>query len=286
MNHALALNIGRDSMTTPITKPKITNEFLRAISKRTCPHCDGKRTLRWDYDGGQVVCMICARQPGRRWGDRGITGSSSSVEEHGVRGQTVSSVGNSGNISRMPTRRDAVSGLRHKAEVEPKPRSDPIEAVTPHIVHRKPQIHAWTGFITWGIATRPLMCIWPDCENQSSQSIHCIIHRGEYIQEFGIKPVNWKHMRLWDKGGEVTVEWTPEKLHTIRKGGNHYRVRIMKITIPQDAPRYGYKGKSAAWVQAREAFNAAMEHRVIGFNDALKQALSERDMRGVERETW
>ena len=261
-------------MTTRITKPKITNKFLRALRNRSCRHC-GKKTLRWEYDGGQVVCWTCNRRPDG-WGDRGITGNSSSIVEHGIRGQTVSSTGNSGNIRLTPDQRG-------KVEVKPEPRVATVQPAKPQQGNRGLVPHTWTGFVTWGAASRPQECIWPECNRSCHKSAYCFLHARTYIQEFGIKPVSWKFMRLWHDGGEVAVKWVKDRAHLSHKNHDPFRVRVLRVQIPSNAPPFAnYK----TWNQVRVAFTAAMEHKVIDLNDAIKQAIVERDARGVEREAW
>ena len=261
-------------MTQPISKPKITNEFLAAISKRTCGRCKGKRTLRWDYDGGQVRCRICGDYPDG-WGDRGISSTSSSVEEHGIRGQTASSRGNSGQVG-MPVG-------RNEAEVKPEPRTATIEAVDPREGYRmEVSVNLWAHFMTWGLASRPKKCTWPECKKRIHRFTHCVRHMAAYIREFNATPILWSEMCLWHDGGEVTVKWVKDRAKLTRENRDSFRVQVTSVGVPRNAPSYAF----GAWTQAREAFNDAMEYRVIGFNDALKQALNERDMRGVERESW
>jgi hypothetical protein len=245
----------------------ISNEFFSALSARVCEHCS-RKTLRWEHDGGQVVCWTCGRRPDG-WGSNGISGVSLSVEAHSIRGQALSSIGNNGLISRMPKR-------RVEAEVKPKPRSVPIRPIDPRDGYRgaPPPVHIWTGFMTWGVASRPQECIWPGCENGIHRGAHCVAHGTEYARTFGVPPVSWKFMRLWDKGGEVTIKWTRDKLFSVRKGQCGYRVRALQVIVPQDAPTYGHYGHCATWVKLRKSFITDMDHLVVGLTDALREAQS------------
>ena len=90
-------------------------------------------------------------------------------------------------------------------------------------------------------------------------------------------------MRLWHDGGEVVAKWVKDRAHSSHKNRDPFRVRVLSVQIPSNVPPLGnYK----TWNPVCVAFVAAMEHKVLGLNDALKHALNERDMRGVERETW
>lgn len=284
----------------------VTKPMPRKLDSLVCPYCGGAG-LKWDAEGEEWFCRICARRP-FGYGVRGFANPErDSIVASALGYATISSRANSGLISRMPNRREATIP-EPKLPVPSKPVVK--KKAEGYRVYIEP--HEWRHFSTWGFAKRPRDkgCLWSPCahvyhdignchnkkwgkRHQASclrgcqgphvygckfiltiNTIYCARHSKQYKAEFGVAPPLWRNMRIWRWSAEVTVKWNLS-VYAGRPARHRIEVQTVSVIMPIGGLRQMPRAiqKEGPWRNVINAFKADMNHPVTGMVSAITVAI-------------